>query len=283
MDSRLTGVTTTLALACWFLTPARAPAWGSEGHVIVAKIAELNLKPGARLAIGKMLGTIPISDRRIANFADFVKRNPDYPRFLQSAPWHFVDIPVGEKYDKDRDGNGGANVIDKITEFKKTLADKDAKAEERLEALLFIVHLVGDLHQPLHCATREDHGGNSLKVKFLGHGGNHLNLHSAWDTDLVRAGMKRLEPGDYAFRLNGGTRKEDRSKWQEGTPEDWANESNAAAAKFAYRDSGGNKLPTTGAPNLDDAYIKRGVGVVEGQLRKGGIRLAKILNDALSP
>jgi hypothetical protein len=272
-----------MAIATCCLTPANVAAWGPEGHVIVAKIAELNLKPETRKAISKLLGNIPISDRRIANFADFVKRNPDYPEYLKSAPWHYINIPAGEKYDKERDGNDGHNVIAKIEEFKKTLASKDSKAENRLEALLFLVHLVGDLHQPLHCADRKDEGGNKLKVKFLGHGGIHLNLHSAWDSDLVKAGMKRLEPGDYAFRLDGGIEKEDRARWQKGSPEDWANESSEVAAKLVYTDAKGNPLPRTGTPNLDKAYVKRGVGVVEQQLRKGGIRLAKILNEALAP
>src|SRR4051812_43302532 len=87
-----------LLVGC-LLVPGRAAAWGPEGHVTVAKIAELNLSPKARKGVLKLLGPGAISDRKVANYADFVRHNPNFPEYSQSGPWHFVDIPVGEAFD----------------------------------------------------------------------------------------------------------------------------------------------------------------------------------------
>jgi hypothetical protein len=252
--------------------------------MIVAKIAELNLKPQARDEIRKLLGPTPISDRRVATFADFVKHNPDFPEYAKTPPWHFVDVPYdADSYDPERDCKDGSCVVERIEVFKKTLADKTKPSQDRLEALMFLVHLVGDLHQPLHCATRNDRGGNDLPVGFLGHAGNHLNLHAVWDENLVQACMGHLEPYDYAGRLNAEIQGSDRSDWQTGEAKDWAWESHQAAVKRAYADADGHPLPKNGHPNLDDAYVAKGKEVVAVQLKRGGIRLARILNDALAP
>jgi hypothetical protein len=163
MTKQLFGWGVAFVLIAWALTPTEAWAWGKEGHVIVAKVAELNLSDKARKEIRKLLGPIPISESRIANFADFVRHNPDHPEFADSAPWHFVDIPndVGG-YDPKRDCKGGQCVIDRIEKFKGVLAG-DSPTEDRLNALMFLVHLVGDLHQPLHCSDRNDRGGTTLR------------------------------------------------------------------------------------------------------------------------
>jgi hypothetical protein len=283
MSRQLLSTVCVLALVGWGLTPDRARAWGREGHVIVAKIAELNLKPEARKAIFKLLGPIPISHERIATFADFVRHNPDFPEYAKSAGWHFVDIPYGQgNFDPTRDCQDGACVVNKVEEFQRVLAG-NGPTDKRLEALIFLVHLVGDLHQPLHCATKKDRGGNALHVRLLGETGNHLNLHSVWDSELVQAGMKRLDAVDYAVQLNNSIKEGDRTAWQAGRPVDWALASHALAEKFAYRDAHGNELPATGTPNLDRAYIDSRVPVVASQLQKGGLRLAKVLNDALAP
>jgi hypothetical protein len=280
MSKQQVGKLAVFVFLAGMLSPSEVRAWGKEGHVIVAKIAELNLSDKARQEVRKLLGPIPISDSRIANFADFVRHNRDFPQFGKSAPWHFVDIPLeAEGYDPQRDCKGGQCVIDRIAQFQKVLAG-NGPADERLEALTFLVHLVGDLHQPLHCTTNNDRGGNDLAVHFLGHTGNHLNLHSVWDSNLVVAALKGLEPLDFANRLNIQIKQADRSAWRVGTPVDWANEAHAVAQRCAYRDAKGDPLPTKGQPNLDEAYVDRGVEQVTLQLQKGGVRLAKVLNDA---
>jgi hypothetical protein len=282
MSGRLLQGAAAAVLVCAGLAPAPAWAWGEDGHVIVAKIAELNLTPEARKEIQKLLGPIPISHPRIATFADFVRHNPDYPEYSKSSGWHFVDVPVGATFDPETHCPQQNCVIEQVNRFKGVLAKKDAKADDRLEALIFVVHLVGDMHQPLHCATRNDRGGNSLNVRFLGHRGNHLNLHSVWDDNLVKSGMKRQDRLNYAYDLNTRISDANRTGWKTGTPKEWALESHKLAETAAYTDSNDKPLPTMGVPNLDDAYVKRGTKVVEEQLQKGGVRLAAILNEALS-
>ena len=259
--------------------------WGKEGHIIVAKIAELNLSPEAQTAIHELLSPgARISDDKIANFADFVRHNPHYPQYANTAPWHFVDTPYeATSYDPDRDCKENACAVGKIEDLRKVLADKSAPHAKRQTALIFLVHLVGDVHQPLHCATRNDRGGNMLAVTFLGQSGNHLNLHSVWDDNLVLACMGALDEIDYANRLNANMTAAQRTELAQGTTTDWANESHSLAVQKAYRDSNDNPLPTEGTPNLDQGYVDRGKGVVELQLRRGGVRLAKILNEALAP
>jgi S1/P1 Nuclease len=190
------------------LGPTRAVAWGHDGHIIVAKIAELNLTEKTKQQVAKMLGPVSISHTRIANYADFVKHNGDFPQFAKSGPWHYVNLPVPTgKDDPDLDAfcKEGQCVIGQITRFQTVLADKTAKSDDRLEALIVLVHLVGDEQQPLHCADRKhDGGGNSLKVKFLGRGGNHLNLHSVWDDNLVQTAMGSLDAIDFANQLSAG-------------------------------------------------------------------------------
>lgn len=207
--------------------------------------------------------------------------------WVQAVPIHLREaIPVVPKteFNPAVHCKEGLCVLGKIEDFKAVLADKSLPKERRQEALVFLVHLVGDLHQPLHCATRDDNGGNGLKVKYLGHSGNHLNLHSVWDDNLVHEVMVDVDPLKTAAKLNEGIAAADRTAWQSGKPKNWMMESYEAARTKSYlQGDGETPLPTTGTPNLDEDYVKRNKAVVAEQLKKGGIRLAKVLNDALAP
>jgi hypothetical protein len=280
-------------LVAVLLAPAKTVAWGPEGHIIVARIAELNLSPAAKAALAELLPDTPfsgsnsISDPHLPNYADFVKHNSQFPQFKDSGPWHFVDIPVDPPtdYDPDKFCKNGQCVLEKIEQFKGILADKSQPKVKRQEALVFLVHLVGDLHQPLHCATRNDTGGNDLKVKYLGNPGSHhpMNLHSVWDSNLVRENMTTFDPKGSADKLNEVIQNADRNKWRQGAVKDWMMESYDLARTTSYKFADGTPLPTTGHPNLDKAYVDKNKLVVAEQLKKGGIRLAKVLNDALAP
>ena len=134
-----------------FLLPSITHAWGGDGHQIVCLIAEAHLTPAAKTAIHDLLGKdVNISDAEIASWADQTRR--DRP---ETGPWHYVDIPTeAPGFDEVRDGQHGNNVVDKIGDFKAVLKDPKATSQARAEALKFLVHFVGDLHQPLHCAER---------------------------------------------------------------------------------------------------------------------------------
>jgi hypothetical protein len=252
------------------------------------------LSSDAQAALGNLLpdtdfsNSTSIAASALVNYADFVKHNSNFPQYNGiSSPWHFIDIPVEPPFQ----GNpmqfcpNSDCVIAKIDEFKTVLASKTLPKKRRQEALVFLVHLVGDLHQPLHCATRNDTGGNDLHVKYLGSAGHHpIVLHGVWDGNLVHEAMSGANPVTSAESMNTAITAQNRTNWQAGTIKDWAMESYALARDHAYMQGDGvTSLPTSGKPNLDQAYVNRNKPVVTMQLQKAGIRLAKLLNDALTP
>jgi nuclease S1 len=277
------------ALVLWCL-PARA--WGPAGHVIVARIAELNLTSEANAAIAELLpdnglsDSQAISDSSLASFADHVRRNPRYPQYQYLNEAHFVDIAVTDppfQGDPTTFCGNQKCVISAIEDFKKVLADKTQPKEKRQEALAFLVHFVGDLHQPLHCATRNDRGGNELTVTFMGHSVAHhpLELHGVWDSELVSAAMPSANALQSAKTFNGTITDAQKVDWKIGTTKDWAMESYKLACTVSYRRPDGTMLPITGRPDLDEAYVEQAKPVVVSQLKKAGIRLANVLNEAL--
>jgi hypothetical protein len=183
-------------------------AWGDNGHITVAKIADLNLTPKAKAEILKLLGPgVNIYDRRIAMFADTFKFT-SAGSFTRN--WHFVDIPLkATGYDASRDCDSGDCVVFRIEDLKKTLADKTLPADKRVFALKMLVHLVGDVHQPLHAAERDnragdsDHGGNKVPVHFLDRREGRLNLHHVWDDEILDENMQGADPEDYGVTLDG--------------------------------------------------------------------------------
>jgi hypothetical protein len=264
----------------WQAGPVRA--WADRGHIVAAAVAEGRLSEKARDGVRDLLGDRSIADVRLCTWADEIKRSADYKRkYPKNDLWHFADVPFGAaKFDRDRDGPGGNNVIDAIERFRKVLKSSTDR-EERKDALLFLIHLVADLHQPLHAAERAgDRGGNLLRVTFPGADDPKLNLHRVWDVQLVDAALGGLEPLDYAKRLQAGLTAEETERWQKGTPEDWLNEAHQAAVDFAYRKADKTELPKAGVVELDRPYADRCKPVVEEQLRKAGVRLAAVLNEA---
>src|SRR5262245_32743310 len=171
-----------VSLVLILLMPTLALAWGGDGHQIVGLIAENRLTPEAKAAIHGLLGEgADISDADVANWADEVRRDR-----TETGPWHYVNIPTSQPaYDAARDGKDGSNGIEKNSAFERILSDKNSPRDDRVEALKFLVHFVGDIHQPLHCADRNgDRGGNARLVFFLDEP-MATNLHHCWDTSIL--------------------------------------------------------------------------------------------------
>ena len=266
-----------IALLLIALIPAQLLAWGPKGHAIVADLAASRLTPTAKQNLQLLLGTDSLAS--ISSWADSVRKERD-----ESYDWHFVDIPKDaagfseerdcfRPQDKHKDALTDHHncVVDRIEMFQKTLGDEKASRVERLEALKWIVHFVGDLHQPLH-AIDEAHGGNEIKLSVFGSpkcGDYDCNLHWAWDTLLLEhAG---LSEEDYVARLNTLIAQKHLENQAAGTPVEWANESHLQARQIM------NAKPSS----IDDGYFQANIELVNQKLALGGLRLAALLNDTL--
>jgi hypothetical protein len=252
-------------------------AWGPKGHAIVADIAQSRLTPLAKKNLQLLLGTDSLAS--IASWADQVRRDRD-----ESYDWHFVDIPkdaagFSEQRDcfrpqdnhKDAQTDHHNCVVDRIEIFSKILADEKASRADRLEALKWVVHFVGDLHQPLH-AIDDARGGNDIKLPVFGSpkcGDYDCNLHWAWDTLLLEhAGYSEEE---YVQHLNQLIDQQHLSQRATGTPEDWANESHLQARQII------EQKPAS----IDEQYFQSNITLVNQKLALAGLRLAAVLNDTL--
>jgi len=239
--------------------------WGHEGHQIIATVAEDHLDETTKVMIQSLLGNNHLYS--IASWADDIRRER-----RETAPWHYVDIPLGGRYDARRDcAPPESCVVLKINEFLRVLTDKNATRDQRAEALKFVVHFVGDIHQPLH-AVKEAKGGNGVHVRFLGNdkcGWYECNLHGVWDTSMIlHAGLNRPEYSQHLEALLSG---EKLTGSDSGTPEQWANDSQQLAAAAWVPDGA----------NLDDQYCQREIKIVDMQMALAGLRLARLLNDSI--
>ncbi len=258
-----------LALAATVFSSGPARAWGAEGHRVIALIAERHLTPAAQAAVARLLALEDAAGlAAIANWADEIRGS-----HRETAPWHFVDIPLeAAGYDPARDCPGGSCVVAKLGQFAAVLGDASASDKKREIALKFVVHFVGDLHQPLHSADHHDRGGNEVPVVYRGH---RSNLHHLWDTELVQQ-AGGTDAAAFAQRLDQAVTPANIAALAAGSPVDWANETHAAAVSVAY-----GALPENADADLAGAYADTARSVVDSQLLKAGLRLAALLNAAL--
>jgi hypothetical protein len=287
-----------MSLALGALPCAEARAWGDEGHEIVGLIAAHYLDPDVRDRVNALLATDAsglTADHGIASEASWADRYRDSDRetnrtrYLQTREWHYVDIELAapdwrsacrDHYDLPPDGaasHGDAHdcIIDKIGQYRAELANPRTPPPERLLALQFLLHLIGDLHQPLHTADDHDHGGNQVRVALGGF--PRGNLHQYWDTVFVeRLGMNSTV---VAAALIDEVTPAQRRDWARGSPAEWAMESFALAKTVAY-----GELPAArdGVHILNAGYADDATAVVRRQLERAGIRLAAVLNTALA-
>ena len=291
-----------LLLACLLFaltatSPHPAAAWGDEGHKVIALIAEHYLDPAVRAKVATLLAadTDTLTAHDIpseATWADKYRdsdRNTNKIRYEATWRWHFVDIelaqpdlasacfghpplPPGVPASK---GPPQACVVDKINQFAAELGDPATSASEQLLALKFLLHFIGDLHQPLHAADDHDAGGNKKLV--AGEGLHPGNLHHYWDVEFVES--LGTDPRQVAATLIGQISEPQRKEWSSGTPADWAMEAFALARRDAY-----GLLPRPGDQGtytLSPAYTDQAERDVALQLSRAGVRLAFVLNRAL--
>jgi hypothetical protein len=314
-------------LACFLallpFTVPSASAWGCKGHQTVALIAEKHLTPEARQMVQKLLGDNPIDPklkRWCGNATSDVMTDastwPDDVRNeRKNGPWHYIDIPRG-KHKGGLEEYCGAEgcVTHAIEEQRAILKDKGADPVKRAEAMRYLIHFVGDMHQPLHAITNADNGGNCVPVKYFRHEPllNALhpdredyspNLHQIWDTEIVERDMEVSNPLRYAEELDEKFHA-DSSAWEAAGihVDNWAWESHERAESSVY-DAFPEKIgiepdmkPKSCADDnhiakrmlekhlaVGETYQSNAAKAVESSLAAAGVRLAMILNDAVKP
>ncbi|MGI4741920.1 MAG: S1/P1 nuclease [Janthinobacterium lividum] len=255
-----------LALALLAARPLGSWAWGVEGHRAVGLIAEHHLTEKARRQVVALLGTQTLA---------LVSTQPDEMRYLpeykETAPWHYVNTALGlghDEYLQAVKGQANPNAYNVLLLKIKEMRDPAKTREQRAEALIFVVHLVGDVHQPMHTGRAEDKGGNDIKLTYRG---KDTNLHSLWDSGLIDyQGLTYTEMGQqYDAAVPAPLLK----NWQAAQdPAEWLFESYTAATQL-YAEAAQN-------PNLDYRYYPAHADMMKQRLQQAGIRLAAVLNEA---
>lgn len=232
-------------------------SWGQTGHRIVGQIAEWNLTPKARRNIAKIMGNESLA--MASNYMDFIKSDPKY-RHLN--PWHYATIPTGKTYEEAGTPEEG-DVIVAINRLMVELESKNFSMEDELFALRCLIHLIGDIHQPLHVGNGEDRGGNDVEVEYFW---EKSNLHRVWDSGIIDA--QQLSYTEYAESIKY-VEKDEIKALQSSNVLDWAYES------VSYRDKVYD-LPEN--KNINYRYNFDNLAIVNKRLLQAGIRLAGVLN-----
>jgi hypothetical protein len=224
----------------------------------------MNLDPEILKTIRKKFNINHLAN--VASWADAIKKSKHKPDVL-----HYTNIAVNHRtYNQKRDCPRKRCVTEKIKEYESLLIDPESSRKTRKEAFKFLIHLVADVHQPMHLGYEKDRGGNEIAVFF---GGKPTNLHRVWDRDLIfLAGNTPLQ---FARQLNRAITLENKEQWVGGTSDDWSNESRALVLDYGYR------LQFSKGREISLNYIHEGRKIVEERLQRAGVRLAELLNRLL--
>ena len=245
-----------LFLVCWsFITFG----WGATGHRIVGLIAERHLTNKAKKKISLVLGHETLAE--VSNFMDFIKSDSRYDHM---SPWHYATIPDGKTYEEAGTPESG-DIIQTIQRLITELQSKNFTDEDEAFALKCLVHLAGDIHQPLHVGNGTDRGGNDLKLEYFWTGSN---LHRVWDSGIIDG--QQYSYTEYADWIDHAT-KEQVNEWTASSALEWAYES----AK--YRKQCYETVPESN--RLTYRYNFDNVALVNQRLLQAGIRLAHVLNE----
>jgi hypothetical protein len=251
-----------LALLCGLFWPLVAFSWGADGHRAAAAITSARLCAPAASEVGRLLGEMSLADASI--WPDQVRGTAQW---AHTREWHYLNIEDHERVSPKHEGQPGrGRLLTAISDNLDLLADDRAPDKSRREALAFVLHLVADLHQPLHVGRQADRGGNGVTVSF---GGEETTLHRLWDGGLLRSAQ--LRPEDYRRTLEPLVRL-GAASWEAGTPEDWAAESHALRPWVYDFD------PRRRVPHISRRYAETGRQLTALRLAQAGVRTAWLLN-----
>lgn len=232
--------------------------WGQIGHRTIGHIADGMLTKKAQKAVKRVLGTETLAE--LSTWMDEIRSDDTYD---YANTWHYCTIPDGMTYDEAPTQEGG-DVIWAIEKVMKELKQGGLSAEQEATHLKFLVHLVGDIHQPLHVGNGEDRGGNDVRVQWFG---SNTNLHSVWDSRMIDG--KQFSYTEFADWVNHPSSAEVKS-WQSATVRDWAEES------MSYRDQV-YAIPENG--RLSYRYSYDNFDLVKHRVLQAGVRLAGVINE----
>ncbi len=244
------------------MTPDALPL-GAQGHRMVAEIAQRHLTEVARARAIELLDGDGLA--RVSVWADDYRGSPEGRR---TSTWHYTTLPAGESYAYTPD-DGNTDVGEAIRDQEAVLSDVSRSRAERANALKFLVHFVGDVHQPMHVGRDGDRGGNDVTVQWFG---RQTNLHSVWDSGIIgHHGLSYTEYTDFLDHIS----VEDVARWQADASDVWIHESQVLR-EIAYEAMGENEVPSLGYD-----YRNAMTPHIERRIVQAGIRLAGVLNRAL--
>ncbi|MCG7534027.1 S1/P1 nuclease [Pseudoalteromonas sp. OOF1S-7] len=254
-----------LALSALLLSTS-AWSWGMNGHRVVGELAQQHLTPATEKAVKALLAEDSLAE--VSTWADEMRSNPDDFWKKQSGKWHYINIEDPSKMAQHdtpsvEHKHQVSHILDGINYSVSTLLNPKAVREDKQFALKFLVHLVGDAHQPFHAGRSEDRGGNLIKVTFFK---EETNLHSVFDTKLIEhQSLSYRELSDFILTRD----KQKIAQMLNSRPTDWLLESNQIA----------EKIYDSNETDISWGYIYRYTPVVKSRLLHGGIRLAGLLNQ----
>lgn len=237
----------------------QALSWGQVGHRVTGAIAQQYLTPRAQYAISQLLINEDLAEA--STYADEMRAHPSEFWKKTANPWHYVDVFDGKKYSDVAPPIEG-NAVTALEMFSSQLTSKESSLEEKQLALRFIVHIIGDLHQPFHAGNGLDRGGNDIKLKFFW---EDSNLHRVWDSGLID--RQQLSYTEWTQILSRKISEQQAKAWMEVDPKVWIAES--------------AKLRATLYPEGDSIswdYLYQNLPIVKQRLQMGGVRIAAFLN-----
>ena len=250
-----------ISLSIGVLCALQAMAWGPKGHDVVAYIAEQHLSRKALKKVESALGGHTMV--YVANWMDNASHSEEY---AYTKTWHYVNVDPSERSYAASSKATTGDVVTAINGIMGRLKGGNLTPEQERAELMMLIHLVGDMHCPMHAGHKSDRGGNGTQVKYFG---KAKNLHSVWDSEIVESAHRwsYKEWQENIDRIN----KKRQKAIAIGTPDEWIEES-VLLADDIYKNS-------TKGGNLSYDYVAVYAPVVESQLLKGGIRLAKLLEE----
>lgn len=250
-----------LIFACALLSSLTSFGWGQKGHDTIAYIAECNLTPDVYAKVVKALG-----NHSLVYYANWLDNASHTPEYRYTKTWHYANIDKGLTYETMPKNEHG-DVVTAIGDIVAKLKSGKLTPEQENINLRFLIHLVGDIHAPMHAGHLSDLGGNKIMIKFFG---RDYKLHAIWDTNIIEF-CHKWSYTEWQQQLDKYCPAEEKERIAQGEPIDWLNESYEIATEIY--------INTPAKTNVSFGYIAYYTPIIEKRFLAGGLRLARLLNE----